>query len=171
MAQTQNTELKERFDELYSMMSASTEVENMRLFGSVMRKMMGDMIEVHPAEAEEYIDTLEAMKWNNYLTHKEAEKIVAGMKPKAPWSWQTWVQAMESFGIKTEEIPYYNPYALWVAMNMVYSDNAETLAEKVWEKPLAEIPTEKLVSVMNALALDYLKDKDGVFNIRKYFDV
>jgi len=171
MAQTQNTELKERFDELYSMMSASTEVENMRLFGSVMRKMMGDMIEVHPAEAEEYIDTLEAMKWNNYLTHKEAEKIVAGMKPKAPWSWQTWVQAMESFGIKTEEKPYYNPYALWVAMNMVYSDNAETLAEKVWEKPLAEIPTEKLVSVMNALALDYLKDEDGVFNIRKYFNV
>ncbi len=171
MAQTQNTELKERFDELYSMMSASTEVENMRLFGSVMRKMMGDMIEVHPAEAEEYIDTLEAMKWSNYLTHKEAEKIVAGMKPKAPWSWQTWVQAMESFGIKTEEIPYYNPCALWVAMNMVYSDNAETLAEKVWEKPLAEIPTEKLVSVMNALALDYLKDEDGVFNIRKYFDV
>lgn len=42
-------------------MSASTEVENMRLFGSVMSKMMGDMIEVHPAEAEEYIDTLEAM--------------------------------------------------------------------------------------------------------------
>lgn len=171
MAQTQNTELKERFDELYSMMSASTEVENMRLFGSVMRKMMDDMIEVHPAEAEEYIDTLEAMKWNNYLTHKEAEKIVAGMKPKALWSWQTWVQAMESFGIKTEEKPYYNPYALWVTMNMVYSDNAETLAEKVWEKPLAEIPTEKLVSVMNALALDYLKDEDGVFNIRKYFNV
>ena len=45
------------------------------------------------------------------------------------------------------------------------------LAEKVWEKPLAEISTEKLVTVMNALALDYLKDEDGVFNIRKYFNV
>lgn len=169
MAQTRTTELKERFEELYGMMSASNEVENMRLFGSVMKKMMSDMIEAHPAEAEEYIDTLEAMKWDNYLTHKEAESIIAGMKPKAQWSWQTWVQAMESYGIKTEEEPYYNPYALWVAMNMVYSDHAETLAEKVWKKPLSEIPTETLVHTVNALAVDLLKDKDGVYDIRRYF--
>lgn len=40
-----------------------------------------------------------------------------------------------------------------------------------YEEMLASGTKKKLVTVMNALALDYLKDKDGVFNIRKYFDV
>lgn len=170
MAQTRNTELEERFEELYGMMSASNEVENMRLFGSVMRKMMNDMIESHPAEAEEYIDTLEAIRWHNYLTHKEAERIVANMKPAAPWKWQEWVQAMNSFGLEGEEEPYYNSCALWVAMNMVYSDHAETLAKDVWKKAVNEIPTEVWVKTTHALALDLLKDKDGVYDIRGYFN-
>ena len=75
---------------------------------------------------------------------------------------------------KEKQSPTYVKYLTPIhtkPTKMVYSDNAETLAEKVWEKPLAEIPTEKLVTVMNALALDYLKDEDGVFNIRKYFNV
>lgn len=168
---TRNTELEERFEDLYGMMSSSREVDNMRLFGAVMKKMMNDMIAAHPAEAEEYIETLEAIKWNNYLTHKEAEKIIANMNPKAPWTWQEWVQAMSSFGLHGEEEPYYNSYALWVTMNMVYSDDAETLAEKVWNKSVKEIPTETWVKTICALALDKLKDKDKVFNIRRYFEV
>jgi hypothetical protein len=168
---TRNTELEDHFEELYGMMSSSREVDNMRLFGAVMKKMMSDMIATHPTEAEEYIETLEAIKWNNYLTHKEAEKIIANMNPKAPWAWQDWVQAMNNLGLHGEEEPYYNSYALWVVMNMVYSDHAETLAKEVWSKSVKEIPAETWVETTYALALDKLKDKDRVFNVRKYFGV
>ena len=34
---------------------------------------------------------------------------------------------------------------------------------------LAGIPAEELVPAIHALALDVLKDKDGVYDIRAYF--
>ena len=54
-------------------------------------------------------------------------------------------------------------------MNKQYSDHAETIADKILKKPLSEIPAEQIVPGIYAMALDVLKDKDGVYNIRKYF--
>jgi hypothetical protein len=132
-----------------------------------MTQMMDVMLQKMPAEAEEMIDKLEAIKWRQYLTPKEAEKIVAGMDPKAPWSRDMWKGAMESFGLPLEEMPAYNRCALWVEMNKIYSDYGEEIASLLG-KPLS--PSDKdIISACYKMALKNLKDKDGIYDIRKYF--
>ena len=162
-------ELKEKYAALYDYMAMSNNPKYMKLFGSVMTEMMHDIIALKPEMAADYIAELESIKWKNYLTDTEAENIIAKMNPKAPWDKDTWKKAMETLGFATEESPYYNCNALWVEMNKTYSDHAHTLAEKIWMKPLSEIPAETLVTAIHALAVDNLKDKDGVYNIREYF--
>lgn len=149
-------------------MSKSGNPTYMKLFGSVMNEMMEWMIANKPDAAQEWMDKLCAIKWDNYLTQKEAEKIVAGMMPKAPWSREVWKNAMDSLGIETEEEPYYNSCALWVAMNMVYTDSSKTIA-MIMGKNVNEVSSEQMVRAVYALALDKLKDEDENFNIRAYF--
>ena len=76
---------------------------------------------------------------------------------------------MAKLGIPMEEQPYYNQYALWTEMNKQYSDHAETIATKIIKKPLASIPAEDIVPGIYAMAVDVLKDRDGIYNIRAYF--
>ena len=161
--------MKKEFYELYDMMAVSHDVNNMRTFGNVHKEMMEWMIANKPAEAQEWIEKLSSIKWCNYLTPKEAEKIVSKMVPNAPWSREVWKNAMQSLGLPMEEEPYFNSCALWVEMNKQYSDHAQTMADKVWKKPLNTIPAEEIVPVIHAFALDLLKDKDKNYCIRSYF--
>lgn len=162
-----SSEMKERYDMLYNYMANSRDPKNMKTFGGVMTEMMDAMIAKMPGDAEEMIDKLEAIKWRQYLTPKEAEKIVANMDPKGPWSREVWKQAMESFGLPLEEPPYYNRCALWTEMNKMYSDFGEEIAALLG-KPLS--PNDKdIISATYKMALKTLKDKDGVYNIRHYF--
>ena len=161
-------ELKERYASLYDYMASSGNPEYMKVFGKVMNEMTDWFIANKPELAEEWIDKLGAIKWRNYLTQKEASDIVSRMEPKAPWSRETWMGAMDNLSLVHEEIPYYNSCALWAVMNMVYSDSAQSIAS-IMGKPLQEVPAEQMVKASHALALDKLKDKDGVFNVRKYF--
>lgn len=152
---------------LYDYMANSRDPKNMKAFGHVMTEMMDVMLAKMPDVAEEMIDKLEAIKWHQYLTPKEAEKIVANMDPKAPWSRDTWKSAMESFGLPLEDAPYYNRCALWVEMNKMYSDFGDEIAALLG-KPLA--PTDKdIITACYKMALKTLRDKDGVYNIRTYF--
>ena len=154
-------EMKNEFHALYNMMAGSNKVEYMHTFGNVHKKMMDWMIANKPDIAQEMIDELEAIRWANYLTSKEAEKIVSSMNPKAPWSREQWKQAMEQHGLELEHEPYYNRCALYVTMNMIMSDSSDTIKEYVAE--------EKMFKFVYGLAVDKLTDKDGVFNIRSYF--
>ena len=163
-------ELKERYHHLYDYMSASRDPKNMKIFGSVMTEMMDAMLQKMPAEAEEMIEKLESIKWHQYLTPKEAETIVANMKPSAPWSRDAWNNAMDSLGLTKEEAPYYNRCALWAEMNKQYSDHGESVAALLG-KPLADIPADVIVPAMRNFAVDALKDKDGIYHIRHYFNV
>ena len=159
--------MKKEFYELYDMMAMSHDVNNMRTFGNVHKEMMEWMIQNKPDLAQEWIGKLESIKWCNYLTPKEAEKIVSEMVPKAPWSREAWKNAMQSLGLPIEEDPYYNSCALWVEMNKIYSDYGEEIASLLG-KPLS--PSDKdIISACYKMALKNLKDKDGVYDIRKYF--
>lgn len=150
-------------------MANSRDPKNMKAFGHVMNEMMDYLIQTKPDVAEEMIDKLEAIKWKQYLTPKEAEKIVAGMDPKAPWSRDTWKNAMQSFGLPIEDMPYYNSCALWVEMNKMYSDFGEEIAALLG-KPLT--PTDKdIIAACYKMAIKTLRDKDGVYDIRSYFGV
>ncbi len=162
-------EMKEQYEMLYDYMAQSRDPKNMKAFGRVMTEMMDWLIANKPDVAEEMIGKLEAIKWHQYLTRKEAENIIARMNPSAPWKYDVWQAAMTKLGIPMEEQPYYNACALWTEMNKQYSDHAQSLADKVWKKPLSTIPAEDIVPAIHALAIDVLKDKDGVYNIRSYF--
>lgn len=160
-------ELKDRYTGLYDYMASSKEPKNMKTFGCVMTSMMDYLIQNKTDVAEEMIDQLESIKWHQYLTPKEADRIVAGMDPKAPWQRDQWKAAMESFGLPLEDAPFYNKYALWVEMNKVYSDFGDEIAALLGI-PLT--PTDKdIISACYKMALKTLRDKDGVYNIRKYF--
>ena len=161
------TELKERYDALYDYMAQSQDPKNMKAFGCVMNQMMDYLILNKPDVAEEMVDSLEAIKWRQYLTPKEAEKIVTSMDPKGPWSREVWKSTMESLGLPLEEPPYYNKCALWTEMNKIYSDFGEEIASLIG-KPLS--PSDKdIIAACYKMALKNLKDKDGVYDIRKYF--
>ena len=101
------------------------------------------------------------------MTAKEAERITAAMDPKAPWSREQWKTAMASFGLPLEDAPYYNAEALFTEMSKMYSDFGEEIAALLG-KPLA--PTDKdIIAACYKMALKTLRDKDGVYDIRKYF--
>ena len=162
-----STELKDRYTSLYDYMANSRNPKNMKAFGCVMTEMMDYLIANKPDVAEDMIDKLEAIKWRQYLTPKEAEKIVAGMDPKAPWSRDVWKSAMEGFGLPLDDAPYYNRCALWVEMNKIYSNFGEEIASLLG-KPLS--PSDKdIIAACYKMALKNLKDKDGIYDIRKYF--
>ena len=163
--------MRQEFYDLYNMMANSHKVEYMHTFGQVHKEMMEWMIANKPTEAQEWIEKLESIKWCNYLTPKEAEKIVSSMIPKAPWSRDVWKQAMTQLGLPIEEMPYYNECALWTVMNQVYTDHAQTIADNIIKRPLSDIPAEELVPGIRALALDLLKDKDSVYCVRTYFSL
>lgn len=163
-------ELKERYTGLYDYMSESKDPKNMIAFGKVMTEMMDYLIRNKPDVAEEMIDKLESIKWKQYLTQRESDVIVSKMVPNGPWSRDTWKNAMEKLNIPTSEEPAYNSYALWVEMNKQYSDHGESVASLLGQ-PLSAIPADVIVPAMNKMALDLLKDKDGVYDIRKYFNL
>ncbi len=160
---TERNEMTKKFYEQYQYMASSENVAFMHVFGNVHKEMMEWMIANKPELAQEWLDKLESIKWKNYLTQKEAEKIVSDMEPKAPWSREQWKNAMTQSGFDMEHEPCYNSCALWVTMNMIMSDSSETLKKYVAE--------EDMFKAVHDLAVDKLEDKDGVFNIRSYFGV
>ena len=164
-------ELHNKFHELYRHIISSEDEEKMMTLGSVTKAQMEWFIENRPEQAEEYIEMLCSVKWDNYLTPKEAETIVAQMKPAAKWSKEQVRKALDSLGIEMEEAPYYNSCAMWATISMIYSDSGKTLAELVFKKPLAEVGDVELLTLIHRLAIDKLKDRDGMFNIRKYFNL
>lgn len=160
-------EMKKKFNELYQLMSSSQNVAFMRVFGNVHKEMMEWMISNKPEMAQEWIEKLCSIKWRNFLTRKEAERIVAEMMPKAPWGMEQWKATMGKYGLGTSEEPYYNSNALFVEMNKMYSDFGDTLAELVG-KPLSASDAD-IITACYKMALNTLKDKDKVYDIRHYF--
>lgn len=156
-------EMKQEFNALYNMMASSNNVEYMHVFGMVHKEMFLWFVQNKPDLAQEWLDKLEAIRWKNYLSQKEAERIVGDMVPSAPWSREQWKAAMEKHGYELEHEACYNSCALWVTMNMIMSDSSETLGKY--------IDKEKLFDAVYGLAVDKLLDKDGVFSIRKYFSL
>ena len=160
--------MKEKYYELFNIIVASNDTDKMQVLGNVSKQQMEWFIENRPEMAEEFIETLCSVKWKNYLTRKEAESIINGMVPSAKWTREQWKTAMNNLGILTEEEPCYNSCALWVTMNMIYSDDIRTIAELLG-KSVDDMGAEEMVRVTHSFAVNKLKDADGVFNIRKYF--
>jgi len=156
-------EMKQEFHALFNLMANSNKVEFMHAFGQVHKEMMDWFIANKPELAQEWLEKLESIKWKNYLTPKEAQRIVDKMEPKAPWTKEQWANAMQQKGFELEKEPCYNRCALWVTMNMIMSDSSETLSKYVEEGYIFKLVYD--------LAVDKLTDADSRFNVRAYFGI
>lgn len=154
--------LREKFDNLYSTILSSRDTKKMQILGCMTKKIMYQTIESHPQKAEEYLDILEAVNWNNYLTEKEAETLVNKMQPAPKWTKQVWKSLMDKIDEPLESEPFYNKCALYVTMCMIDSDSRKTIRN-------IESDEINYFKIIHSLATDKLLDKDGVFNIRHYF--
>lgn len=157
-------ELKEKYYELYDYMAQSKDPKNMKTFGHVMNEMFEWFVANKNDAAQSWIEKLESVKWKNYLAPSEADKIVAAMKPQAPWTRDQWNAAMEKSGYEKEEWPCFNKCALYTTMNMIMSDSSNTLSKYMEDEG-------DLFAFVHDLALDKLHDADGRFSIREYFHV
>ena len=162
--------MKKKWDELYHIMESSGNPQHMILFGEVMKEMMERSINMEPSFAEKIIEKLCAVKWRNYLTLAEAEAIVSKMDPQPTISREMWARQIERMGMPMYEEPYYNRWALYATMMMKNSDDRTAIA-KMMGKTLDEVTVDEMTNATHMLALDSLKDHDGKFNIRKYFDL
>ncbi len=155
-------------EKMYYQLVESGKPEKMQLLGSVFLWLMDRTRQSNPSIYNEAVEKMNAANWCNYLTEKEASCIVAGLEHQdgskgAKWSLTQVLNAVEKIGGAVECAPYYNQYALYVAINMIYSDFAKTLAEY--------IDADKMFEVVYRLAVAKLKDADRPRFIRKYFDV
>ena len=160
--------MKEEFLKLYDYIVNSEDPEKMHVLGQVVKSMMNRFIESYPQWACEYLDILQAVKWHNYVTAKEAEQIVSNMKPSPAWTRTAWDGIMTNLGYPKEEEPYYNEHALFVTMCMKSSDSGDTIISEMNANGVNP-NRDAIFKFIYKLALDVLKDKDHMFNIRSYF--
>lgn len=160
--------MKDEFKELYNFIINSGDGEKMHVLGQVTKSMMSKFIDNSPQQAREYLDMLQSVKWHNYITAKEAERVVANMKPSPAWTYTAWDGMMTALGFPKEEEPYYNEPALYVVMSMISSDSGNTIVNEMSALG-ASTTKDSVFRFIYKLALDKLKDKDDMFNVRKHF--
>jgi hypothetical protein len=116
-------------------------------------------------DPQEVDKTLDMIIMNNYLTLDEAKNIMADFvnydgSKGAKWSCAEIEKFLTAKGIATEQSPYYNSYALAVAMNRIYSD---------YGGEIKDLTDDEAVACYN-FALRDLKDPDRPRWIREYFE-
>ena len=160
--------MKEEFKKLYDYIINSGDEEKMHVLGKVTCGLMERMIEINPQTAREYIDQMQAVKWHNYVTPYEADQIVIKMTPKPSWNYTEWSRMMSKMELQMSEEPYYNECALYVTMCMISSDSGSTITDLMKDNGVSS-DSVVMFRFIYHLAIDKLKDRDRMFNIRSYF--
>jgi hypothetical protein len=168
--------IRERYLELFEAMAKSANPENMKIFGEAEKWAFDRLYERDPKLAEMWVDKLEAMLWNNYLSRAEANEIVDKFINQdgthgAHWSYDVFKGAAEALGVPMMEAPFFNCYALWAVANMIYSDHAQSIAEDMGYKSPKEVSNEKMATSIYKKSIEKLKDADRPKFVRRYFDV
>lgn len=167
-------ELVKRYNELYDKMKESHNVRYMRIFGEAEKYMFAELAGVHTEIAERWLSHLEPVCWHNYLSEAEAENIAdtivnqdgsSGMH----WSYDDVSKAVMQMGGKMEQKPMYNSWSLWVVMNMIYSDHAESIAEDMGYANAKEVPGDRMAKSCYRKAVEKLTDIDNDDFVRPYF--
>ena len=169
-----SAEMIDRFDYLYSKMVESQKTKNMQIFGQSAREMFVSMANDYPDMAEDWLTKLEAICWRNYLSEKEAYNIskhVINQNGEKGFHWRENVfnAVLDKFGVDKEKQGIYNSYALYVMVNVIYSDHARSIAEDLGVKSLSDVDDEKMAKSCYRKAIELLEDPDETFMIRTYF--
>jgi hypothetical protein len=170
-------DISDRFAELYTDMATSRDVSKMKLFGGAFKQMFDKVAVRYPDPAAETMEYLAAVEFNNYVTSAEAQEVAShfinddgtltgATEPSrgAHWKPEELKAFLVSRTIPLDEKPYYNWWALWLTVNMMYSDFANALVDLLGTKD-----QEHLAVACYQLALRKLKDADRPAFIRDYF--
>lgn len=163
-----------RYEELYEDMVTSSNVQKMHVFGTAEKWVFGQLVSTYPRLAQTWLEKLEAVCWDNYLSDSEAKDIAShlinqdgAVGPK--WGKDMFLQTINKLGGETEKKPQYNDNALWVTANMIYSDHAKSIALDMGSDITSAIPAEKMMLSCYRKAVEKLCDKDRPRFIREYF--
>lgn len=172
-------EMKDHFQSLLGAAVEARDPAKMRTLADSYTRLFGKVAEAHPDIAMAALALLAPIEYHNYLTAEEAttiaskfinaDRVVSGASEysKGPhWSMDVLKSFLTSRNLPVEEKPYYNWPALCVAVNMIYSDYADTLADLIGTKD-----NERLATASYKMALRKLKDPDRPQFIRDYFDL
>lgn len=172
-------ELKSLYEGYYKEVVESKDPSKMLVLGGVTTRLFNEMADRHPDIAQREVEALEAMGFYNYVTLAEASEIASefinddtmitgNVAPSkgAHWSMATAKDFLTSRNIPLEDKPYYNWYALWLTMNMIYSDFADEIVELIGEKN-----GEKIAVASYKMAVKKLKDLDRPHFLREYFEL
>lgn len=172
-------ELKSLYEGYYKEVVESKDPSKMLVLGGVTTRLFNEMADRHPDIAQREVEALEAMGFYNYVTLAEASEIASefinddtmitgNVAPSKGAHWN--MDALKSFltqkGLPLEEKPYFNWPALWLTVNMVYSDYANAFVEVLGSKE-----NDKIATASYKFALKKLKDLDRKHFIREYFDL
>lgn len=172
-------EIRTRYAELYENMKGSRDVSKMKRFGVAFSMMFDKVALQHPDIAMATLAMLEPIEYNNFVTPAEATEVAQGFinddtllsgatEPSRGAHWS--IEILKGFftqrGIPLEDKPYYNWPALWLTVNMIFSDYADALTKIVGSKD-----NEKIAMASYSLAVKKLKDRDRPQFIREYFDL
>lgn len=163
-----NEEILNRYKHLYSLMERSEDSDIMNVFGKAEQWAFARMLEISADDAKRWLEKLEPTEWNNYLSREEANQIVSSFVNQdgtrgAHCSYESVKQEVEKNGWDLSDEPYFNCYALWVTMNMIYSDHSISLSEYIGE--------DELVKFIYKMSTEKLRDRDRERFIRDYFDL
>ena len=163
-----------RYHELYNKMVSSKDPKNMQIFGEAEMYIFENMAMQQPDKAENWLSHLEAVGWRNYLSEREAQNIGKRIRNSdgtsgVHWQHDTFVKAVEVLGGKTEDMPYYNSYALCIVANMMYSDHAISIANDMGYDVPGKIANDKMALSCYRKAVEVLRDIDDNFRVRDYF--
>lgn len=145
----------------------------MEQLGEMTKRVMKWLINFEPEIATAAISILDETgedNCRNYLTEQEARAIVNGMVPSPKWEFEQLEEMLRNAGMPTDEPPYFNRWALLTDMCRIQSDNFDTL-KRIIGSPSHPATSEEMLAAIYQLALNDLRDVDGKFNIRKYFDL
>lgn len=170
-------ELKNQYDQLYATMSGSKDVAKMKHFGAGFTAMFHKAADSYPDLATSTLEFLSGIEYYNFVTPNEATSIASrfvnddtmitgsGEPSKgAHWSMDALKGFLSQNGIPLEDKPYYNWPALWLTVNMIYSDFANTLVELYGSKD-----NEHIAQASYKFAVNKLRDLDRPHFIREYF--
>lgn len=172
-----NNELKAKFGEYMAIAIASKDPVKMRVLEDSFSRLFNKVADVHPEMAAAALEVLTAIEYYNYVTAEEATKIAASFvnddkgftgasdySHGAHWKMEDMKGYLSSHNLPLEEKPYYNWPALWLTVNMVYSDFAENIMEMTGTRD-----GEKMAMSAYHMAVKKLKDLDRQHFIREYF--
>ena len=173
---------KEMSDLFRSYMATAVEAKEpakMQVLATTYTDLFDKVVEAHPELAAATLAMLAPIEYNNFVTPEEAaataakfindDKMVSGASEPskgAHWPMEVLKSFLTSRNLPLEEKPYYNWPALWLTVNMIYSDFADTLADTLGSKD-----NERLATAAYKFAVKKLKDLDRPSFIREYFEL